>query len=408
MKIFGENEFKVFLQKRWKELETEILTEDRNALLNMNETAYVDYLVAKYCLDLPVLDFDHIAVSDREEIIPAGRFPRDRIDTSLRGGDPGQRIRQVFWYHIPFAGPSGLLGWRPSKGVRWTYEVTMTRTAVAFDVVNWCDSADEVRTEAKKMLGFIRQLADNLASDVTRFNDALHGRVTVAVTDRKAELLKQLGLLESLGVPIKASDQVPDTLAVPVQKTRPILAKPGAPTAAFTPEPTLEASAYAEILRICRDLGREIERLPSIHEGKDEESLRDHFLLLLSPHFSSATGETFNKTGKTDILIRHQGANLFVAECKNWGGPKAHLDGLDQLLGYLTWRDSKTALLCFVRNKKFGPVLAKIEETTPQHPCFVKLAAKPEEGRFDYDFHIPADPTRGVKLAILCFHFPRA
>jgi hypothetical protein len=33
-----------------------------------------------------------------------------------------------------------------------------------------------------------------------------------------------------------------------------------------------------------------------------------------------ATGETFNHVGKTDILIRHENKNVFVAECKFWGG----------------------------------------------------------------------------------------
>jgi hypothetical protein len=35
--------------------------------------------------------------------------------------------------------------------------------------------------------------------------------------------------------------------------------------------------------------------------------------------------------------MRHEGKNIFVAECKLWRGPKAHLEALDQLLSYLTW-----------------------------------------------------------------------
>lgn len=64
----------------------------------------------------------------------------------------------------------------------------------------------------------------------------------------------------------------------------------------------------------------------------------------------SATGETFNKKGKTDILLRHAGNNAFVGECKFWKGEKSFLSTIDQLLGYLTWRDSKTAVIMFVKN----------------------------------------------------------
>jgi hypothetical protein len=56
-----------------------------------------------------------------------------------------------------------------------------------------------------------------------------------------------------------------------------------------------------------------------------------------------ATGETFNFQGKTDILIRVEGKNVFIAECKFWKGEKALLATLDQLLSYLSWRDTKAA-----------------------------------------------------------------
>ncbi len=111
-----------------------------------------------------------------------------------------------------------------------------------------------------------------------------------------------------------------------------------------------------------------MERHPAIYGGKDEETLRDHFLMVLSPHFQSTTGETFNKAGKTDILIRHERQNVFVAECKFWGGMKGFHATIDQLLGYLTWRDSKAAVISFVRNKELNPVLETIGKETAKHP----------------------------------------
>lgn len=60
-----------------------------------------------------------------------------------------------------------------------------------------------------------------------------------------------------------------------------------------------------------------------------------------------ATGETFNRAGKTDILLREGDRNVFIAECKFWKGPKAFGEAIDQRLGYTMWRDSKTAILVF-------------------------------------------------------------
>ena len=66
-----------------------------------------------------------------------------------------------------------------------------------------------------------------------------------------------------------------------------------------------------------------MERSPSAFESMGEEDLRTHFLVQLNGHYEGqATGETFNYEGKTDILIRTEGRNIFIAECKYWGGPK--------------------------------------------------------------------------------------
>jgi hypothetical protein len=126
----------------------------------------------------------------------------------------------------------------------------------------------------------------------------------------------------------------------------------------------------------------------------------------LSPHFESVTGETFNKQGKTDILIRHQGMNVFIGECKFWRGARQHATTIDQILSYLTWRDSKAAILYFIKNTKLDPVLNQIADETLKHAAFVERKGSPSEGWLDYRFHLLNDDTRNVYLAILCFHFP--
>ena len=56
-----------------------------------------------------------------------------------------------------------------------------------------------------------------------------------------------------------------------------------------------------------------------------------------------------------------QGRNVFIAECKFWKGPKAFSEAIDQLLGYATWRDSKTAILVFNRGTETSTVLTGID-----------------------------------------------
>ena len=48
-----------------------------------------------------------------------------------------------------------------------------------------------------------------------------------------------------------------------------------------------------------------MEKKPALYKGKDEEGLRDQFIFVLETRYLSttATGETFNRSGKTDILL---------------------------------------------------------------------------------------------------------
>lgn len=173
-------------------------------------------------------------------------------------------------------------------------------------------------------------------------------------------------------------------------------------------EPTISQEDYNFILELIYEGGKVFERLPSTSSNKDEETLRDHLIFILTPHFEgSVTGETFNKSGKTDILLRHKNTNVFVAECKFWRGIKSYYAAIDQLLSYLTWRDSKTALILFVDNKEITPVLEQINNKTENHKNFIRKDKPTSESWLNYTFHLNDDKNRELKLAVLIFHIPK-
>lgn len=403
MQIFGEQELRELLNARVAQLRAEVYSEDNNRLLNMNETEYVQYLVSKYQVDPLVIHFDQLSVSSREATVAADRAPLPDLFAA-----PGKSYRKhVITYHIPYSGDPDLLRYTPSTRLLWTMDVDVSAGTVLFDVVDWGRGPERIKQEADENISRIRQQAEHVLKELQAFNDLLEKAALDIVQPRKAELLRQSDLLPQLGVPIKRVENVPATFAVPTIKKK-VIVKPAAPTCAYTPEPMLDETLYQDILRICHDTGVEMERHPSIYQGKDEECLRDHFIMVLSPHFQSVTGETFNKCGKTDILIRHEKANVFVAECKFWSGLKDFHKAIDQALAYLTWRDSKAALLCFVRNKELTPVLTEIGSRTKEHECFVMYRGQKAPSWFDFDFHLIGDSSRSVRLSVLCFHFPSA
>jgi hypothetical protein len=222
--------------------------------------------------------------------------------------------------------------------------------------------------------------------------------------------LAKNNFLASFDVPLKSNESVPKTFSIPAPKLRDkiTVSKPTSPSSTFIPEPTLDYNNYLKILKLVDDVGKNFERMPSIYKSKEEEDLRDHILMVLDPNFEygSATGETFNKKGKTDILLRYDSSVVFVAECKFWAGENVFHKTIDQLLGYLTWRDSKTAVIIFVRNKEIIPVLQKIGEEIPLHPCHVISRNSRADNWFEHTFHLPLDRNKEIALSTLVFHLP--
>jgi hypothetical protein len=165
---------------------------------------------------------------------------------------------------------------------------------------------------------------------------------------------------------------------------------------------------YDYVLTVIERLAHNIERNPSTFFKMSEEQIRDLILVHLNGHYDGdATGETFNAAGKTDILIRADGRNAFIAECKFWTRKKGLHAAVDQLLGYLTWRDTKAALVLFSKNADFSAVLGTLAEAVPDHVQFKKELKRVSETHVRYLFKQKLDASRDTYLAIMAFNIPQ-
>jgi hypothetical protein len=244
--------------------------------------------------------------------------------------------------------------------------------------------------------------------DVTSFNESLSLTVKHAIARRKQKILADQNMSAALGIPVKRRKDAPRTYSVPQVRRNPTIQRPKVETEEpFQPEPALPDAEYENILGIIQNMVAVMERSPRAFAEMGEEDLRSHFLVQLNGQYEGqATGETFNFSGKTDILIRINGKNIFIAECKFWKGPKALTNAIGQLLSYASWRDTKTSILVFNRNKNFSAVLEKIPGVVKSHPCFKREIDGKDETIFRYLFHQPNDPSRELLLTILAFDVP--
>ena len=225
-----------------------------------------------------------------------------------------------------------------------------------------------------------------------------------AIKARQERLKTHSGIADMLGIPLRRRDGVPAVEPIHIERTL-VKPLPPPPKSRFKPEPGITDTDYDHILSVIRHEGRTFEATPHTYAVHDEEELRDIILAHLNGHYKgSATAETFRRRGKTDIRIEAADRAAFVAECKIWGGPKELTSGINQLLGYLTWRDCKAAMLIFNKhNAKFTGLLEKIPETLRSHQNFRRDLEQQGDGEWRYVFTSIEDEQRQIILHVFVF-----
>jgi len=405
--LFSKYDLSSLLDRKKSNITSSISEESENYILTVDEKNYVDYLKSKYEMEYLEMKEDEKYTEHAEEDIPADQFPRDFFFMGdLYSGKTYRK--EVYYLNLPFSGDRSLLDYKPS-----TFSLNPPRAAIkgneiSIRFVQFHEDIEQLNKNLLSALSTIKQWFEYINKDLKSFNNDLENLIRSTFKSRKQQLLKQRKQAESLVIPLKKKANVSPTFTVPVpslkKKIKPV-SRPEPSQTPFSPDPAISIEAYYDILKLINDMGKEMERKPSVYKDKGEEDLRDHFLMMLEPHYEgSATGETFNKSGKTDILLRHEGSNLFVGECKFWTGSKGFLATIDQLLSYLTWRDSKVAVIMFVKNKDFTSVLNTAQVAIKTHPNFIEYIDQKDESWLTYYFHLHNDKSKRLRLALMLYH----
>lgn len=394
--LFGTRSLPDEAKSRGDEAVRAVERADVNELLGRD----LEELVDSFSTDFAEahLDWDRPSMSEPQLMAtesykdPLGqtvRLPRVRITVSVPL--EGSRLLLTYWSH------QGAPMMRPLEG-------TLTEDSLE---LNWVGDPAVEAAEIVKWLGERKSEIDRFREhnnrDVAALNTGMRNRIRVAIERRRAIELNRRALKASLPFPITRKKDA----AVPVRAERKVRVRLKAPpeSSPFVPEPELEQSVYEEILQDCVSQATVLERTPL--GGWEEEQVRNLLLAQLNINYTGDVGgELFNGSGKTDILIRQADRNVFIGECKFYDGPKSVTDAIDQLLGYLVWRDTKAALLLFVRGGNFTDVVEKAVNAVKTHEqCSrVKPTGDPHR-RSDYVFTREDDPDRAIHLALLPFKF---
>ena len=390
------------IEHQKREMLAKINNEENEYLANINIENYLEYLYATYKMDCPLIQEDKIYYEQHE-----GKIERYNQFYSEIGYIDGIVIN----VYVPFVGNKDLF---LAKANTWSTGVPMASIIDSNILFVFGVTIDEIDTfdlqsRIEKSIQEIKRHLEFTKKDLTEYNESIK---TIAIDEinYKIEKYKKISKFTK-DVPYKLlkNDNQPLTYKVPnvVQKIE--IVKPVANQT--LPEPIIEENDYNHILNICSDMAVVMERSPKVFSNMDEETIRTHFLVQLNGHYQGqATGETFNSNGKTDILIRNDNQNVFIAECKFWKGKKGYLSTIDQLLGYVTYRDTKTAIFMFVKNKNFTEVFQQMKETVTEHSNFVKFIdsyTQPKgSSAFRCEFKNQNDAEKHFYITIMAFCIP--
>jgi len=403
-RLFATFDLRDMLNERLSSLKNEVEQLDPNRLLNTAEPDLSNYLVEKYSLEVPRLRIDEWNVEENETRIDVSNdLNRWIVDKNKPFYIAGQQIN----IEIPFDGEAELFFARASTSSLTNPKAKINGQSLLLSFEITHDDQRDIRPEIDHERKEIEKNLNWVKDDVDKFNQSLVVVSKNAIDNRRDRILSNQGRVAKLGIPLKTRDVEIKTYVVPSVKRKVKPTLPPAPSTPYEPEPILDFKHYEFILNVIQNMTLVMERSPSAFRTMKEEDLRQHFLVQLNGQFEgNATGETFNLEGKTDILLRVNGRNVFIAECKFWKGSKYYNEAIDQLLGYSAWRDTKTAILVFNRDTNMTTVLDSVNKVTLNHSNYKRTLKWTHETGFRYVFHQKSDVNRELILTVLVFDVP--
>ncbi len=403
---FSDGDLHPRLEGHLKAALDEISELDTDYVLKASATELEQHFVEQAGVTPLVLHTDDYYIEDRSGTrVDVSHDPRRFFVPGDRAEVPGTRLRIA----IPYEGDRMLWRLRPStySASSWP-QIDARDDRIILTVTFPDDSVDPagLKRRIDSEIESLQKAVGTIQSDVARHNESIPTRIVSAIERRRQTAQATAKTVAGLGIPIKRRNEAL-TYTIPTKRRTAKIQRPAVPKEKYSAEPVLSNDDYEHILKVLQDVSLVIERNPNSFSSLNEETIRDHFLIQLNGHFEgSATGETFNASGKTDILIRVDGRNVFIAECKFWRGQKDFSEAIDQLLSYLSWRDSKCALFIFNKNKDSTAVREKMHEVMSSRAEHRKTNKHDPEDDSRYIFVKPDDPGREITITTLIFDVP--
>lgn len=384
---------------------------DLSATLRSHGQKFVQQIAS---LDPQLIRFSPEAVvaqlADDVDVVPLD-FQWDAIsrtapvETTIEASQFGERYTvaaKSVTLLIPFSGDPMLFKCRASTHSLsgFPFDMQISSGVVQLQVKDRELTAEKISTELQKFRTSLEQRAGWIKGDVEAWRGEIRTTIQTMVEQRRVQLEELAALDAALEIPMTPNN-VGERIDIPLKPKR---LSPVVKSANLNADPRIAETNYREILAIISNLGRAQERLPKTASKFTEEELRDLILFNLNANFAGAAkGEAFSGNGKTDIFLDWNGSNAFIAECKVWRGQKQFAEAIDQLLSYTVWRDSKAALILFIRSEGATEVIQKAQAALAAHPRRTLVRQSSDTDLTHYMMKSSTDEAKLVDVAFIPF-----
>ncbi|MFD8249202.1 hypothetical protein [Nocardia sp. NPDC059691] len=383
-----------YLNQRLQAALAELDSLEADYLLSENEEVLVTALIQKHMPQPIEVDWDGVTRTQLSEVKIQVRdqFDHDEIYTV-----PASKVTLRF----PFTGTKALLDHQASKFTMYDDpDGKVLNDSLVLEIVERTLTPEVIQGRIASLKTDLDKRVGWANTDLNSFIPTAEQAIRNRYVSRKQRTLDDRKVEEALGIPV-ASTGAPRQ-PIPARRKQVSLAQRRNQSASFVPEPEMDEAMYRDVLQQVHGWARSMERVPQTSNKLDEEELRDLLLGALNGYWQGgAGGELFNGDGKTDILVRADGRNVFIGELKIWRGPKVVNETIDQILSYMVWRDSKAAIVMFINTADPAATIKKLHDAVEAHPRHVltKTADDPAK-QVDYVFTADEEGRR-VSLAVI-------
>ena len=371
-----------------QEARARIDKEDPSFLLSVDFEEYLDYLESEFKWDTQDWDIGQITVEPY-------------VSTEPRLGRGGRQINTEehrFRLRVP-------LGPHPQRHGYFVYGPSTTRGSqpkFGFDgdtLILDVEATEEAVQRGKEDVNF---WLGNRNKDIEEGNKKLRAQIRGVWEIKRQQIEEGFGatdeVLKKLNLPLH---QDPDAKAKPVEikrrQLRTVLEKP---SRSAQSEQNLSREDVIGLVDFVDQYVRQFETSPKAYSDRGEEHLRDILVGMINANYpGSTTGETFSKLGKTDISFRVDSGHVLVCECKFWTGAQAYGEAIDQLFGYLTWRQNYGVLIHFSKLKELTRAISEASRAISEHETYSAGSVSSHgETRLTSRHVHPQDPEKTVEI----------